>query len=417
MAQVDATSFNAALKTYYTDEAVQNTVYKKNPLFAMLSKNTSWTGRTYDIPIQTGISSGSRSGDVSVSLGNKDTNKYQVFSLTSNDDFNAISITRKIMKQSGNNRGAFFTAKTREIDGMLQALSNSISHALFRNGGGAIGQVSSTSAPSTTTFTLNEIEDVVHFERGMRLQASAADGSTSTDTLLDAGATGVISAVNRDTGVITSSSNWTAQIPSLTTSSFLFPEGDFGGTGGNATSGKVRGLGAWCPRSAPGSTTFFGVNRSVDPTRLAGVRVDGAAMTILEALRAGASRVGREQGEIDTYFMSWQKYNDLVTELDNKVQYTQTGISVDVGFDAIRIVGMGRPIKIYADRNCPDNIYFGLMMESFELISYGNVPEMVDEDGLTMLREKDSSGFEVRAEYMAQLACYDTRNIVNCLAE
>lgn len=75
MAQVDATSFNAALKTYYTDEAVQNTVYKKNPLFAMLSKNTSWTGRTYDIPIQTGISSGSRSGDVSVSLGNKDTNK------------------------------------------------------------------------------------------------------------------------------------------------------------------------------------------------------------------------------------------------------------------------------------------------------------------------------------------------------
>ena len=97
------------------------------------------------------------------------------------------------------------------MDGALRQLKMSVFHALFRNGGGAIGQVNA-SGPSTVTFNLLEIEDVVNFEVGMNLQASAADGSTGSDTLLDAGATGLISAVNRDTGVITSATNWTATV-------------------------------------------------------------------------------------------------------------------------------------------------------------------------------------------------------------
>jgi hypothetical protein len=410
MAQVDSTSMNAAMKSYFTDEHVRNTVYEGCPLFGMLSKLESWTGPNYVQPIQIGISNASRSADVTVSLARKDTNKYRAFTVTSSDDYNAISISRKVLKQTGNNRGAFFEAKAREVEGMLQTLGNSCSHALYRGGGGARGQVSSTTAPSTTTFTLNEIEDVVFWEIGDWVAASAANGDTSTDTLLNGGALNQVTGVNRDTGVITGAQNWTTAIPAITTSSFLFKEGDF--------QSKIRGLGAWAPRTAPtGGDSFFGVDRSVDPTRLAGQRVDGSAMTIREAGRAAATRLAREGGKANAWFMSWQKYNDLITEFENNVQFTETGTDGDIGFTGFKIVGFKTPITVYADHNCPDNVSFMCNMPDLKLISYGPVPDMVDEDGVTMLRESTNSGFEIRAEYMAQLVSADTRNIVNILME
>lgn len=408
MAQVDSTSFNAALKAYYTDEYVRNLVYEDNPLFAMLSKFESWTGSNYTVPIQYGISSASRSADVTVSLARKDTNKYKKFEITEAVDDNAISISRLVMKKSGNNRGAFFTAKTREVDGMLQALINSCSHALYRNGGGAIGQVNA-SGPVTTTVTLLEPEDIVFFEAGMNIQASAADGTSGT--LLDGGATGNILSVNRETGAIVSGSNWTAasQIPSLAASSYLFPEGDFGA--------KLKGLQGWCPNSAPtAGDSFYGVDRSVD-TRLSGLRVDVSAQTILGGGRKAASRLSREGGKAGVWFMSPNKRNDLVTELDNKVQYTETGTEVDVGFTAIKLVGYKKPILVYEDHNCPDGRSFMFNMDDFKLLSMGPVPEMIDEDGVSMLRESTNNGFEIRAEYIAALACHNTKNIVNLQME
>ena len=410
MAMVDSTSFDAALKAYYTDEYVRNLVYEDNPLFAMLSKDTSWTGKNYNQPIQWGIASASRSASIQKSLARKDTGKYKDFVITSRDDYNAISIGRKVMKQSGNNRGAFFQAQTREIDtGLLQPLINSASHALYRGGGGALGQLNSA-GPSTTTFTLAEIEDVVFFEVGMALQSSDANGDTSTDTLHSTTEEGIISGVNRDTGVITSATNWTAQLTSLGANDFVFATGDF--------QAKIQGLTAWCPNSAPGGAdSFNSVNRSVDPTRLAGQRVNGATSTIRGAIRKAASRLGREGQGADCCFMSHQKYNDLVTELDNKVQYTETGTEVDVGFTGIKIVGYKKPITVYADHNCPDGRAFLFTMADWEIISLGPIPDLHDEDGNRMLREGNADGFEVRASYYANLKTANTAAICNLALE
>ncbi len=408
MAMIDSTSFDAALKEFYSDEYVRNLVYEDNPLFAMLSKFEGWTGDNYVQPVQYGISSGSRSASITTALANKDTNKYVKFTVTSNDDYNAISIGRKVMKQSGNNRGAFFEARTREIDGMLQALVNSIAHALYRDGSGRIGQIS-TAAPSTTTFTLAEIQDVVAFERGMKIAFSDNDGSDAAHVLMDGGATGIISAVNRNTGVITSSSNWSTQVPSIGANDYIFADGDF--------RNKVLGLGAWNPSSDPGSTdSFQGVNRSVD-TRLSGSRVTGTSMTIMEALRAGASAVGREGGSVDCAMLSHQKFNDLVTELDNKVQYVETGTDVSVGFTGIKIVGNKKPITVYADHNCPDGRAHMILKDAFKLISYGPIPDLHDEDGVRMLRENAADGFEVRASYYAQLVSSSPRDAANITLE
>ena len=45
------TSFDAALKQWYTDDKVENMVYKDNPLLAMLAKMEMFKGKNLPIPI------------------------------------------------------------------------------------------------------------------------------------------------------------------------------------------------------------------------------------------------------------------------------------------------------------------------------------------------------------------------------
>lgn len=397
MAQVDATSFDAALKEYFSDEHVVDTVYEDNPWFAMIPKKQI-TGKTYVQPVQYGIPQ-SRSADIAVALGNKKTNKYVDFQVPTFDDYSSISIGRKVMKQSANDRGAFFEARAREIEGMLKSLTRSAAISLYRNGGGSIGQVAA-SGISTTSLTLKNIEDVVNFEVGQEIVMSANDGSDSSHTLRTGSAT--ITAVNRDTGVLTTDANWTAQISGATDDDHLFVEGDF--------QNKMQGFLAWVPTTAPTSTAFNGVDRSVDPTRLGGCRIDGTSLPIVEAIREGCSRVGREGGMPDCAFMSFNRYNEMLTELENKVEYTTTGVTANVSFTGVKIYGGRRPVVAYADHNCPDDRICLVRKDTWKLISLGPVPDLHDEDGVRMLRESGSDGFEVRASYYANSVCEDPRS-------
>lgn len=402
MAMIDATSFDAALKEYYTDERVRDTVYPNNPLFAMLAKKTDIDGDKYVCPIQWGIAQ-SRSADITKVLANKKTGKYSKFEVTTHDDYAAISISRKVMKQSASRRGAFFEAKTREIDGMMKSLVRSISCALFRNGGGAIGQVSSSAFTGAgTTFTLNETEDVVNFEPDMHVVVSAGDGSAAAHALR-AGGPARISAVDEDTGIITTDTgNWATQFPGMTLSDHLFVDGDF--------KTKLKGLLAWNPPTAPAAgDSHYGVDRTNHVTRLSGHRISATSDPIREGIRKAISRVNRGGEQVDSCFLSVAKYRDLEIELGNNVQYTETkAFDAEIGFTGIKLTTANGLLTVYQDHNCPDKYGHVQSMENLELISLGQVPELHDEDGVRMLRESNADAFEVRASYYAALAHYNT---------
>lgn len=404
VAQINSTTFDAALKEYYSDEAVKDLSYEDNPFYAMVPKLTSLTGDLYVQPVQYGTSVGGRSMTFADALAGKDTNKYVKFQIDTVEDYAMISIGRKVMKQSANDRGAFFEARTREIDGMIKSLVRSLSTKLYRNSGGAIGQVNSSGGASAT-ITLLEPEDICNFEVGMVLEASADDMADSGDALLVGSAT--VTGIDRDAGTLTTAGgNWSTQITGLTASTFLFAKGD--------ASNSVSGLLAWIPETAPGgSDSFHGVNRSVDVSRLAGARVSASGDPVAEALRKGASRLGREGAFPNAVFMSHQKFRDLILELGNKVEYATTSVTANVGFTGVKIVGSKTPITVYADHNCPDKYAMMLAMDSWKLVSIGPTPDLQDDDGLRMLREGSSDGFEVRASYYANLVCSDPR--ANCV--
>jgi hypothetical protein len=398
MATVDSTSFDAALKEYYTDDTVEDVVSEGNTWFGLISKDAALTGDTFVQPIQWGVSQG-RSADIAKALSRKGTNKYSKFNVTTADDYASISIGRKVMKQSGNMRGAFFEAKTREVDGMLKSLTRSLAWGMFRNSGGSMGRVSTTVAVTATVITLNESEDVSSYEADQVLVASLNDGSVAADVLRAGDRT--ITAVDEDAGTLTT----TGTITGLTTSDFLFVDGDFGV--------KVSGFGSWMSirndaAATPGATTFFGVDRSQHVTRLAGQRITATGDPMLEAIPRGARRLARGSQTIDTALCSHQKFEDLLVELGNRTEMTTYEATPTVAYSGVKIRGPNGPIEVFADRNCPDKFCFLIKRADWSLKSHGPVPDLHDEDGVRMLRDTGADSFEVRASYYAQTVTANT---------
>ena len=381
------TTFAAALKQHYTNERIENMVYKDNPFLAMVAKYEDFGGENLTLPIKYGIPQG-RSATFSDAQANKTNTQLKAFLLTRQADYSLASIQNETIEASKGNANAFMEAATVEIDGAIESATRSLAIACFGDGSGAIGQVLATTS-SVATFTLKQIDDVTNFEVGMQLKLNAtktgSSGTLSTAVTVDG--------INRDTGVITLSAS-----ASLTADHFIYQEGDY--------DAKIKGLNAWVPSSAPGSTdSFFGVNRSSDATRLGGIRFDGSSLPIEEALIGGASRVAREGGKPDVCFMNYSNFADLEKALGSKVSYVDVKASPEIGFRGILVHGPRGPIKVIPDQNCPKNVAFMLQMDVWKLYSLGKAPKILDSDGLKFLRDSSADSVEVRVGYYAQLGC------------
>ncbi len=342
---LDLTSFSAALKQHYTNERVENMVYKDNPFLAMLPKYEQFGGDNLKLPIKYGIPQG-RSATFSTAQANKTNSQYKAFLLTRSKDYSLASIDNETIEASKGNSNAFFEAATSEIDGAIESATRSLAISLYGTGSGSIGQV--LAGGTGTSFTLKQIQDVTNFEVGMELVFSTADGGGSVKS-----GSITVTGVNRDTGVVTTDA--ATAIDGGTghaTDDYVFVEGDY--------DLKIKGLRAWLPDSAPSSTAFFSVDRTADSTRLAGIRYDGSALPIEEALVEAAARVAREGGRPDYCFMSYNKFAELEKALGSKVQYVDKHVNPEIGFRGIMILGPRGPIAVIPDQNCPDSRAFML---------------------------------------------------------
>lgn len=280
------------------------------------------------------------------------------------------------------------------IDGAITSITLSLSSALFRSGTGSIGQISTISSGA---IALSDVNSIVQFEVNMVLQAAATDGGSPRAAL------GYVVSVDRSAGsmVVSTSYGGAAASPAAwAANDFLLVQGD--------SNAKIKGLLAWLPTTVPGSSdNFFGVNRSVDSTRLAGVRYDGSAQPIEEALIDSSSLLAREGGKPDVCIMSYASYSALEKSLGAKVVYIDLKAPMnDIAFRGIEVNGANSRIKCFPDRSCPSKQAFLLTMKSWCLESLGDAPQILRYgDGLEMLRVYNADAGEVRVAYYANLSC------------
>ena len=168
---------------------------------------------------------------------------------------------------------------------------------------------------------------------------------------------------------------------------------------------KLSGLAAWIPDAAPGSTAFFGVDRTQDTLKLGGLRV-AFNSNIKDTMRKAAIEIGRYGGNGDQCFINHTDLDELLGELDADVRYdvvdSPDGI---IGFDTVRVTTPLGRASVFGDHACPVDRAYLLSMETWKLCSAGDVPMNLNLDGNRMLRQATADSYEARFGYYGQVGC------------
>lgn len=255
-------------------------------------------------------------------------------------NYQIVSIDNELLEATASDAAAFVDAGKLAIDTGFRNLSNDIAHDLYGDGTGSRGQISSI---TSGVIVLTDPNAVVNFEVNMVLVSYSVSSTTYTQST--SAALGYVIAVDRSAGTVTVSaaSGSTAGTPTNWSTSFPYMavQGDiaFGALTLQTQFLKISGLAAWVPFVAPvTSSNFWGVDRSVDPTRLGGNRFDGSSESIEEALIDAATLVAREGGEPDMCFINFASYAALEKSLGAKVQYVSVKHDMaDIAFAGITV--------------------------------------------------------------------------------
>jgi hypothetical protein len=395
---LDLSSLDAAMKQYYNDAMYQELVYKDNPLLAMLAKDEKFRAKNMPIPLKISDGGGiSATFSVAQSQAAAASPRFEDFLLTHVQLFSLAEVDGLVYELAQSSAGAFIDAATASADSAYNSLSRVVALQLFRSQAGELGQVLAEPAENVGSFTitLKSLGDGTNLSVGQTIVLFAALSGGSAKTSNGSLAKWIITAADSSAGTVTLGSTYDAS-GNIAANDFIFLEGTRGG--------QIAGLASWIPQSAPSATAFFSVDRTVDSTKLGGVRHDGSAQTIEEALIDASYKVGKQGGRPEICVLSFEQYGKLVKSLGSKVQYIDLKVGV-VGFRALEIHGPRGTLKVVADMNCPTEVAYLLDMKSWKLCSAGKAIGPVEQDGRMWLRRPTADGVECRFAFRGNLAC------------
>ena len=390
MASADMTSWDNALKQYYRDKPVIDTVYKNHPWLTLVPKNPRFKGKNLPIPVIYGRPQGV-SSTFSTAQSNATASQIAEFLITRKKHYGVATVDGETLLASQGNEYAFLDAAVTEIDQVAKSVGDALSRQLFRSSDASIGRVNNSSF-GVTTLDLVTDTDALNFEVNQKIVTSGtlSGGSVRTGSL-------TVSAVDRDatSNQVTTSANLSAGISAIAQNDYIYIEGNY--------DAGVSGLADWIPSSAPGSTAFFGQDRSVDPTRLGGQRV-AYSSTREETIINGLGRCAREGGQPDHIFVSFTDFIALEKELESTVQ-REVDPDTGAGFRSMEMYAPYGVAKIIPDKDCPVGVAYALQMDTWSLCTIGETVGIIDADGNRILRQSSADGVEVRVGFYGQLAC------------
>lgn len=388
--------WDAMLKEFYPSGVPTELMMRNHAFMSLVPKDDNATGEFMVIPVIYDLPPGRSADPAQVfnsASGPVGASKHKKFLPFLVEDYAATYLNMLTVYKTANDRGSFVEARKMEIDGIISQLGNSMAHALFRDGTGALGQVNSAVASPNITLTNRSDAKFFTIDGQYALQTAAPGGA-----LRNGGNFATVSGVNEDTGVITFTGNLSAAIAAAAIGDFFVAVGD--------TNDKLTGLSGWIPLASPSATLFFGVDRTTHPTRLAGSRLDQPAVpaedTVVELAEIMAERGARP----DRVFVSPRQFSKIAKRLNAKVEYENAGGNADFSFSTVTIHTSAGALKLTPDSDCPDNLGYILEMKHWRVKHLLDLPHIVMDDGIRALRRSGSDSIEIRARYYAQLVCY-----------
>ena len=410
----------AFLKELYPD-GLPETIMMRNHLFLeRVKKDGEAYGVDIVIPVTVTNPSG-RTADIATLLGTTNSpispTVSRAFRVQLASDYAATYIDELTMRKAANDRGAFVNARQFEIDGILRELGNSMAHALYRAGDGTIARgdgaysvagnvVTVLNRPDTKFVNLGQVLDFIPNSAGapsgaFRVVATQRAVVTSIDE--DAGQ--FTCAVDVTGAALTAlSTNYTG----ITNTDWIAPVGEYNQnfTVVNSGVGKIHGLAAWIPLTAPsGGDNFWGVDRSIHKTRLAGNRLNDPTAPAEDSIMALGEVMKDRGARPDIVLVSARQFTKISKRMNAKVELDTTGGDATYGYMRFYVATSAGILPVYADSDCPEDRGYILTMRTWAIKHLG-LAEITRGDGLSALRRPGQDAIEIRAVYYAQLVCY-----------
>lgn len=398
---------DAILKDVYTEEKILEQSYGMNPFFALVEKKRGKRagGRRYIQPCEIG-NPGGGSSLYGTARKNGTASRYQDFILSRQTQYQFIQVDHELLFATEERADAFQEALM-EFDRGFKSLGEKIGRRLYRTQGGSAGQLSIAST-TTTTLTFTDNAAVFNFHVNDVLQFSTTDG---TGSLLDGGDTVTVTAVDQVAGTVTINTDLATKIAGITTSSFVFQEGDYNTC--------LAGLEDWMPvdnRTTKLAASFNGVTRSTDPVYLGGVEYDGTgAGSLDEVMIKLAGYIGTFGGAPTHVFANPQSLSDLQCVSNSKVRIEaniNTSVKTDdgkliVGFRGYRVLIGGTAVDVYADRNCPSTRLPILQLDTWRLWHTGDLINWLGESytGSRLMPSRETDTAESMLGSYMNLGC------------
>jgi hypothetical protein len=410
---LDLTVFDPMLKDHYAPGKVVNAAYQKNKGWGILKKNgrpRKAGGRKWVAPIQYALPGGGSSTFATAMAATNNNSEYEAWEVTRAKHYRKASVDNETIEATADGDEDAFEPAFDEFDKAIEAEANWLNFRFYRSKGGASGRLANA-AVNIAVATLSDRADVWGFRKGDVVKASDTDGTSGA---LRAGSVTVAS-VQRQAGTITMTGNLNAGIGAIVATDFLFLDGDFGLA--------PAGLADWVPSTAPGATAFFGVDRTVEPEYLGGLRVDGTDGRPVHELLIDMVTAADEMGaEPDVAICHTSVVGTLVKQLEGKATIIQAAgydgqKMAKVGYKAFEVTVGDRSITVMSDRCCPTKRMYGLTLDTITFFSAGPAPNFLQKRAGSIIKVAESSdGYEARVgEYCNFVVSVPGHNVVGLL--
>lgn len=379
-------SILSLLKVYYKD-GVENLMFRNDPVLKALSKEKI-EGKTYNFSAMYG-----RGGAVSANytIAKKvaaNNTKAAEFAVEPGQLFSVCSFNQKEVLASKTRAGAFMKVAGAKFFAATEAFRKQIAAALYGRGYGELCYSNySTAITENVPFNLTLPS---HAVMAIDIDSQLVLKATVESAVVKAHLT--VTNIDDANGVVTVVSDANVSAP-LTTDVICFD----GSVDANGNPLLPVGLGAWLPtvgkRTGSGWTDyikkrFYGVDRSVAPSRLAGAFVDGTGDTkkidtiiklLKQARRQGSAAdmivmndndwaaVSKEIEATNTY-MSVTNNGDGKKKKDASIGYSELTASFSTNFFD----------NVIDTPYCPEGVFFVLDKNAIEIAAYTNPSKLED---------------------------------------
>lgn len=360
-----------ALKEAYHGGSTDDLFAKEHPLAGLVTRKRDLAESKLRVPVKF-LQAGGANPVLADAITGAVAAQAEAFEVTTVNIYQVANIEGRLIEQAQmGNATRFLKEMCNQIDDSMTQVSNRISTQLYRSSGASIGTVGSgTSSPITLLYP----EQVDALEVGMTIAANDGDNATTMRS-----GTGVITAIDRDAGTLT----YTGVITSLAVGDHIFISGFQGAA--------LSGLESWCPESAPSSTAFFGVNRTLSP-KLGGTRLDASAMGPEETWSRVQARAKRNSIQPDVWFINPSDLATMEISLSSAKSVVDS-TEYSFGYEAYNAPG-GK--KIIEDSDCQRGVLWGVPTKHVGIVSIGDAPKLLNADGNDILRAATTDSYQAR---------------------